>query len=81
MKIDNPTQEQVAELAARCVYLLRELRSWQRTHEETIPAIYMNKGEEVVQWENRADEFLKNIGAVEWESLKDLLGQLIINTK
>ena len=36
----------------------------------------MNKDPDTTKWEIRCDEFLKNIDAVEWVSLKELIEEL-----
>lgn len=81
--IQITTQEQLIELAARSVYALSGLRAFQRDSEENKPAGYLNKDPDVVAWENRADEFLKNIDAVEFAPLKELITELssILNAK
>lgn len=81
--IEIKTQEQLIELAARSVYALSGLRAFQRDSEENKPAGYLNKDPDVVAWENRADEFLKNIDAIEFVPLKQLITGLsnILNTQ
>lgn len=67
------TQEQLTELAARSVYLLSGLRSLQRDFEEVRAIVKLHKDEDVVAWETRCDEFLKNIDAVDFSTLKELI--------
>lgn len=70
------TQEQLIELAARSVYLLSGLRSLQRDFEERRAILTLHKDENTALWEIRCDEFLKNIDAVDFTTLKELLEQL-----
>lgn len=81
--IQIKTQEQLIELAARGVYVLSGLRAFQRDSEEGKSVGYLNKDPDVVAWENRADEFLKNIDAIEFAPLKQLITELsnILNAK
>jgi hypothetical protein len=72
LKIKN--NDQLVELAARSIYLLSNLRAWQREEDEK--NIFSKKDQDVKKWEIRTDEFLKDIGATEFESLKELMGQL-----
>lgn len=74
--IEIKTQEQLIELAARSIYLLSNLRSWEREADETRALATLHKDEDVEKWQVRSDEFLKNIDAVEFSSLKDLITQL-----
>lgn len=69
------TPELVTELAARTIYLLSNLRWLQRDYDERRTH---DKEQDLIKWEIRADEFLKGIGATEYESLKDLIRQLTI---
>lgn len=73
----TPTPEVVTELAARCIYLLSNLRSWQREYDERRTN---DKEADVLKWETRTDEFLKDIGATDFESLSSLITQLTIKT-
>lgn len=76
------TQEQLVELAARCVYLLSNMRSFQRDSEENKSIITLQKDPDCEKWEIRSDEFLKDIGATDFISLKQIIEQLQIqNTK
>jgi PDZ domain-containing secreted protein len=70
------TIDQLIELASRSTYLLSGLRAWQRDFEETRAVVHLHKDEEVAKWEIRVDEFLKNIDAVEFSSLKELIEHL-----
>ncbi len=70
------TQEQLIELAARGIYLLSGLRSLQRDFEERRAILTLHKDEQTASWEIRCDEFLKNIDAVEFTTLKELIDQL-----
>lgn len=76
--IEIKTQEQLVELAARCVYLLTNLRAFQRDFEADRAKINLHKDADVVGWEIRCDEFLKNIEAVDFIPLKQLIEQLKI---
>jgi len=76
MTLIPKTEEQRTEMIARLIYLLSGLRAWQREGEEYHPN--KMKDPDTAKWEWRVDEFLKNIGAVDHESLKDLIGQLTI---
>lgn len=76
------TIEQLTELAARSVYLLSNMRSFQRDSEENKSIISLQKDPDCEKWEIRADEFLKDIQAVDFSPLKQLIEQLKIqNTK
>jgi hypothetical protein len=79
--IEIKTQEQLIELAARSVYLLSALRGLQRDFEERRAILTLHKDQDIIPWEIRADEFLKNIEAVEFVSLKELIEQLKQNIK
>ena len=70
--------KQLSELAARCVYLLTNLRAFQRDFEEDRAVMTLHKDEEVQKWEIRCDEFLKDIDAAEFSPLKELITQLQI---
>lgn len=72
------TQKQLTELAARSVYLLSGLRAWQREFQESRAVVSPHKDADVEKWETRVDEFLKNIDAVEFVPLKQLIEQLQI---
>lgn len=74
--IEIKTQEQLIELAARSVYLLSGLRAMQRDVEESRAIAMLHKDPDVTAWQNRTDEFLKNIDAVDFTPLKELIDQL-----
>lgn len=77
IKIKN--DEQLRELAARCVYLLSNLRAFQRERDEARAIAPLHKDRDTELWEIRTDEFLKNIECVEFKSLKELIEELKIN--
>lgn len=72
--IQLKTEEQRTEMIARMTYLLSGLRAFQREHEEMFP--WQHKSTELITWEIRCDEFLKDIGATEFIPLKQLISDL-----
>lgn len=74
--IELKNEEQRTEMIARMTYLLSGLRAFQREHEQMFP--WQHKPRELIIWEARCDEFLKNIDAVEFISLKQLITELSI---
>jgi hypothetical protein len=72
------TEEQRTEMIARLVYLLSGLRYFTREWEDRMPKKLMEKDEMLIKTEIRSDEFLKNIGAIEHQGVKDLIAQLTI---
>lgn len=79
MNLKIKHKQQLTELAARCVYLLSNMRAFQRFHDEKMTLLNRKKEIDVEMWEIRADEFLKDIGATEFESLKEIINQLNSN--
>lgn len=73
------TEEQRTEMIARLVFLLSGLRYFTREWEDRMPKKVMEKDEMLIKTEMRSDEFLKKIGSVEFEGLKDIIAQLKIN--
>jgi hypothetical protein len=79
MKVIPKTEEQRTEMLARLTYLLSNLRAFQRDSEEIAPN--KRKESDVKMWEYRCDEFLKDIGATDFESLSSLINQLTIKNE
>ncbi len=75
------TNDQLVELAARAVYLISNLRNWQRDTESKIPLATLYRDKDTEKWEVRCDEFLKDIEATEFNSLKQLISELTITPK
>lgn len=76
--IKPQTNEQVTELAARALFLLSNLRSYEKDFETTRAIATLCKDKEVLRWESRIDEWLESIGADGYISLKELIKQLSI---
>lgn len=71
MRIES--DEQRTELLARLIYGLSQMRYWQKINPndyETDLLAAKNK------WEGRMDELLENLGAAEYQSLKEIIAQL-----
>lgn len=78
MKIYNPTPEQVTQIAARSTYLLSNIMAWVKMNQEWPSEDTENQIKSL--W-TVAEGFLNGIGAVEFESLKDMFTQLTIKTE
>lgn len=70
------SQEQLIELAARSIWLISNLRALTKDMEYNRSIKMLYKDLDITTFETRIDQFLYQIGATEFESLKEIINQL-----
>lgn len=76
--IQIKSEEQLVELAARSIWLLSNLRAFTKDMEYNRSIKMLYKDLDVETFELRIDQFLYQIGAVDFKSLKELIRALKI---
>lgn len=74
--IQIETIDQLIEVAARSTYLLSNLRAYQKDFEASRAVAVLCKDEEVEKWNNRIDEYLTKIDAIDFQPLKEIISEL-----
>ena len=76
MNVKLTNEKQVVEIAARALFLLSNLRFYEKEHESTLAIAVLCKDETVEQWEKRIDEWLQVLGMEGFKTLKELIEEL-----
>lgn len=71
MRIES--EEQRTELLARLIYGVSQMRYWQQINPNDYETDLLAAKK---KWEDRMDELLENLGAAEYQSLKEIMEQL-----
>lgn len=69
----TPTPEVVTEIAARSTYLLSNLLAWIKMNAES-PS--KDTEAQIEKWWTRTEEYLKSIGALDFQGLNGMIGEL-----